>query len=618
MKRLFSLFTLLAAIAFIGCEKSGEEAKNASFTLDTTEVLASANGGAQSIGYTIKNPQQGAVVLSNCEASWIKELSTATIGEIKFNVAPNYTDKERETTITVEYTAVKETFKITVKQEASDKPMFKYDVVINEPTKLSINVTPADLTTAYVCRAYTEAHIEAFGLQDDAALIAYDMEAIDYEAYFMGQTKLNYLQNISKTGKGFDIEFTRLVPDTNYVVYSYHVDLSTGRACSSDVYRDVIRTAKPTSETFDVEQTFEVHGSVITQTITPADKDVYYYTECWSVQDFYKYYGTSAVMEETFVAKWNESITLGEISGYYPYQLVEKNCLKGDQVIMHTELKASTNYVIYIFAVNRETGFASSDIAIKEITTGEIQMSNMTIDITVEDIFQTTANIYWMASDPNGKFVRSYFTKAEFDSWGDTDEAKLEYFTMEYGPISFVGSTDMNAKNLTPGTTYVAFAYGLDGETPNTAIFKKEFTTLSDVAGTANVSLSWANHYNLAEVAAVDSDHWGNYAAYEGSALVPMAISGVSSTDEVFMMVTTMPKDYYNNEAEWLRDVAKEQNKVNCYSNYNVIAEYEKEYTVVAVAKDKNGNYGKLFLEEMYLYRSDDKAASEYTYTENK
>jgi hypothetical protein len=97
-----------------------------------------------------------------------------------------------------------------------------------------------------------------------------------------------------------------------------------------------------------------------------------------------------------------------------------------------------------------------------------------------------------------------------------------------------------------------------------------------------------------------------------------MAISGVSATDEVYMWVTTQPIDYYNKSAEWLRDVAKEQYKVNLYSTYNFVAEYEKEYTIVAVAKDKNGNWGQLFLEEMYLYRSDDKSASEYTYKENK
>ena len=616
MKRVFALFALVATIAFVGCEKGGDDSKGATFTLEQTEIEVTADGGAQAVNYTIKNAQQGAVVLTVCSANWIKDLSTATVGQIKFNVEPNYTGKVREAVIGVKYTALDETYDIKVKQAVSDKPSFEIEVVSNQPTSLSLNVTPADLTTAYVCRAYTEEHIKAFYLESDEALIDYDLDAIAYEAYFMGQTTLNYLQNITHKGKSFDIEFTRLFPDTNYVVYCYHIDLTTGDV-TGNVHREVIRTAKPNTEAFDVEMTFDISGAVITQTIKPADKDVYYYTGCWSVSDFYNYYGMSAVMEETFVAKWNESVTLAINSGSYAYQHVEAHCFKGDKEIVHDSLKANTDYVFFIFSVDHETGFASSDITIVEKRTDEAHASDMTIEIEVKDIFQTTANVYWTASDPNGKFARSVFTKAEFDALGATDEEKLERCLSDYGFYQAVGSTDMNLTKLTPGTTYVAFAYGLDGETPNTRIFKKEFTTLSDIAGDSNIAISWEEHYNAAELAAVDS-HWADYADYSGYAVVPMAISGVTALDDVYIMVTTLPIDYYNNEAEWLRDVVKEQYKLNLTTNYNYVAEYEKEYTVIAVAKDDNGHYGKLFLEEMYLYKSDSKPAENYVYSENK
>lgn len=617
MKKLFAFFAILATVAFTSCENKGGDEGITSFTLAQTELEVSADGGAQSINYTLKNAQIGAVVLTNCKDNWIKDLSTATVGVIKFNVAPNYTKEQRETTITVEYTALKEKYEIKVKQGGSDKPRFAYEVVSNEPTSLTINVTPADLSTAYVCRAFTEDHINAFNLYLDEFLADYDMEAFAYEAEYAGQTLLNYLQNITHTGKGFDIKFTGLFPDTNYVVYSYHIDLNTCEICS-DIYRQVIRTAKPSTVAFDVDMDLEVSGAVVTQTITPTDKEVYYYTGCWSVEDFYKYYGFSAVMEETFVAKWNESVTTAVNIGYYAYQHVDNNCFKGDKVIVHENLKANTDYVFFIFSVDRETGFASSDILIKEVSTQEAHASDMTIDIEVKNIFQTTADVFWTASDPEGKFARSVFPKAEFDAFGANDEEKFAFIAANYSFYEAIGSTDMNLTKLTPNTTYVAFAYGLDGETPNTRIFKTEFTTLSDTPGMSNIKVEWDTHYNMAELAAADAEHWGDYAAYENYALAEMAISGVSASDEVYLMVTTMPIDYYNNNSEWLRDVAKEQHKLNLYSNYNFVAEYEKEYTVVAVAKDKNGNYGTLFLEEMYLYKSDSKPVSEYTYTENK
>ena len=617
MRKLFSLIALLALVAFVGCEKKSTDEGVTSFTLSQTELEVSADGGAQNITYSLKNPQHGAVVLTNCSANWIKELSTATVGEIKFAVMPNYTPEARETVIDVQYTALEEKFQIKVKQNANTKPMFAFEVVSNEPTRLLLNVTPANLSTAYICRAYTEAHIDLNNLYEDEFLAEYDMEAIEYEAYYAGQTFLNYLQNITHTGQGFDIEFTKLTPNTNYVIYAYHIDLSTGEICS-DIYREVIRTAEPETAEFDVEMTLEVSGAVITQTITPADKEVYYYTYRWSVEEFYMYYGFSAVMEETFVAKWNEQMMAWVQNGYQPYQIVDQNCFKGDKVIEHTDLKAETDYVFYIFAVDRETGFAASDITIKEKRTNKAHASDMTIEIVAKNIFQTTADVFWTASDPEGKFARSVFTKAEFEALGADDEEKLQNCITNYGFYQAYGYTDMNLTSLQPNTTYVAFAYGLDGESPNTRIFKHEFTTLSDIAGTANISLNWDTHYNMAEIADADAEHWGAYAEYEGYALVEMAISGVSATDEVYMWVTTQPIDYYNKPAEWLRDVAKDQYRVDLTSNYNFVAEYEEEYTVVAVAKDKNGYFGELFLQEMYLYKSDDKPASEYTYKENK
>lgn len=177
----------------------------------------------------------------------------------------------------------------------------------------------------------------------------------------------------------------------------------------------------------------------------------------------------------------------------------------------------------------------------------------------------------------------------------------------------------MNLSNLAPNTTYVAFAYGLDGRTPNTKIFTKEFTTKSNVAGMSDIQLTWANHYNLAEAAEVDAAHWGNYAGWSEYALVPVTISGVSANDDIYWTLTTMPTDYYNYDDEWIRDITSNENYHQsvhsfCYSQIP----YEEEYNLIAVAKDANGNFGKLFKKEIYLYASDSADISSYVYNEVK
>ena len=617
LRNIFTLFATVAMFVLVGCEENKGEGGQAAFKLDTTEISVDAEGGAQEVKYEITNPKSGAVVLSNCSENWIKELSTATYGSITFTVAPNYKQEAREAKITVSYTAVEEEFEIVVKQAASDKPLFAIEVVENKPTYLSLNITPADLATAYICRIYTEEHIKTFELESDQALIDYDMKTIADEAYSSGQTTINYLQNISHKGKAFDVVFDKLTPDTNYVVYCYHIDLSNAQASTGDVIRQVIRTASPNMVDDALEMSLDINGATITQNITTKEADTYFYTDYWSVNDFKVYFGGDAQPETTFVDRWNQQTSMWLNMGYYPSQIIEEWCLQGSQSIVCNDLEAETEYYFYAFAIDPETAFVASPIILKKVTTEAVQQSGMTINIEVKDIYATTANVYWTASDPNGKFARSVFPKADYDSWGSTDEARFAYIEANYSFYEAVGYTDMNLSNLVPNTTYVAFAYGLDGQTPNTKIFTKEFTTKSNVAGMSDIQLTWANHYNLAEAAEADAAHWGNYAGWSDYALVPVTISGVSANDDIYWTLTTMPTDYYNYDDEWIRDITSNENyhqSVHSFCYFQI--PYEKEYSLIAVAKDANGNFGKLFKKEIYLYASDSADISSYVYKE--
>ena len=619
LRNIFTLFATVAMFALVGCEENKGEGGQAVFKLDTTEISVDAEGGAQEVKYEITNPKSGAVVLSNCSESWIKELSTATYGSITFTVAPNYKQEAREAKITVSYTAVEEEFEIVVKQAASDKPLFAIEVVENKPTYLSLNITPADLATAYICRIYTEEHIKTFELEEDAALIEYDLQTIANEAYSAGQTTFNYLQNISYKGKSFDVVFDKLIPDTNYVVYCYHIDLSNAQASTGDVIRQVIRTASPDMVNDALEMSLDINGATITQNITTKEAGTYFYTEHWSVNDFKIYFVGDAQPETTFVDRWNQQTSMWLNMGYYPSQIIEEWCLQGSQSIVCNDLEAETDYYFYAFAIDPETAFVASPIILEKVTTGTVQQSGMTINIEVKDIYATTANVYWTASDPEGWFARSVFPKAEYDSWGSTDEARFAYIEANYSLYEAQGYTDMNLSNLAPNTTYVAFAYGLDGRTPNTKIFTKEFTTKSNVAGMSDIQLTWANHYNLAEAAEADAAHWSNYAGWSDYALVPVTISGVSANDDIYWTLTTMPTDYYNYDDEWIRDITSNENyhqSVHSFCYFQI--PYEKEYSLIAVAKDANGNFGKLFKKEIYLYASDSDDISSYVYNEVK
>ena len=619
MKKIFNIVALLALLVGVGCqEKQGEDKKgDTTFTLEQTEVEATAEGMTVEINYEIKNPQSGAVVLTECKDNWIKDLSTATYGMIKFTVAPNFKKEARQTTIKVQYTAVEGSFEISVKQEASDVDTFTFDILSKEPTALSIEVSPADTNTAFICRTYTKAHMDAFGLIYDEGIIDYDLDAIALEAEAAGQTLLNYMQNISHTGKSI-VDFTDLVPDTEYVVYAYHVNLTNGKATDWEAYTEVIRTAKTKSIDEDITMSFEVQGATVKQTVTTKHEDTYYYTECWAMNDFKAYFGSEATPEQIFPRRWNEQVTMKRDMGYQPHTIIEELCHQGTKTINYESLKANTSYVFYVFAVDPETAFTATDIVTETVSTLNVNESGMTITISVKNVYATTADIYWTASDENGKFARSVFTKADFNALGANDDEKLATILANYDLYQAIGYTDMNLTGLVPNTEYVAFAYGLEGSTPNTRIFTTEFKTKSNTPGQSNISMSWDEHYNMADVAAVDAEHWGEYEGRDDRALLPIKISGVKESDKVYFMITTWPLDWYSKDSEWLRDVTQAKNLMNLYESYNFVAEYERNYSVIAVAEDENGNYGTLYTGSFYLYKSDSKDAADYVFVENK
>ena len=618
MKKILSIVAILTLLVGVGCqEKQGEKKGNTTFTLEQTEVNATADGMDVEINYDIKHPQSGAVVLTECKDGWIKNLSTATYGMIKFTVEPNYKKEARETKIKVQYTAVEEKFEIVVKQEASDVEKFSFDILSKESTALSIEVSPADKSTAYICRTYTKAHMDVFGLIYDEGIINYDLDAIEDEAYSASQTLLNFLQNIAYTGKTI-VDFNGLVPDTEYVVYCYHINLSNGQPTDWEVYTETIRTAKTQNIDEDIKMSFEVKGANVKQTVTTKHEDTYYFTECWAMNDFKAYFGSEATPEQIFPRRWNEQVTMKRDMGYQPHTIIEELCHQGTQTINHESLKANTSYVFYVFAVDPETAFTATEIVTETVSTLNVNESGMTITISVKNIYPTTADVYWTASDENGKFARSVFTKADFNALGANDDEKLATILANYDFYQAVGYTDMNLTGLQPNTEYVAFAYGLEGSTPNTRIFTTEFKTKSNTPGQSNISMSWDEHYNMADVAAVDAEHWGEYEGRDDRALLPIKISGVKESDKVYFMITTWPLDWYSKDSEWLRDVTQAKNLMNLYESYNFVAEYERNYSVIAVAEDENGNYGTLYKGSFYLYKSDSKDAADYVFVENK
>ena len=616
--RFHSMFALLALLFAFGCENgSGEEGGTPTLELDRTEVSMEAAGGSVEINYTLQNPTQGGVILANNDADWITQINASIPGKVSFNVEPNISSKERSAKVTITYSAIETPCTVTVNQAGSTTAPFEFENIECEVESIMLDVIPADKNTPYICRIYTAEHIEAFYLHEDKYLFEYDLETIAYEADNAGQTLTNYLQNICHTGDKPFKEFNRLIADTDYVVYCYYIDIAT-KSLIGDIARKTIRTSKPESSNVELKMTLDVNGAIVTQHITPNNDEAYYYAGYQDVEQFYAYYGAEADLKEGLVRKWNQSVKNARDMGYTVASILEqeKDCLQGAQSIVRNELSANTLYAFYVFTVDTETAYASSEIILVEQSTESAVTSDAVIEIEIKNIYANSADVYWTSSDPNLRFARSVFSKSDYEALGSTDDERFEILK-DKGLWEDVGVSDMNLATLEANTTYVAFAYGLEGRSRCTQIFTKEFTTKSGEVGMSDINITWSEHYDIEDLSN-NYEAWESYIGYYGMAVLPTRISGVVDSDTVYIMCTTMPLDYYKHDSEWLREVTKSQYCVNLYESYNLVLEYEREYSIIAVAEDKNGNFGELFKAEVILYLSDAADYRSYVYVEDK
>lgn len=602
LRRLLSLTLVVSLCLVTSCKKTPdnvtptpEPSKEAVVNIKSEALEATAAGGNLELLYTITNPVEGGKVSASCDDKWVGSFDYSTDGVIRFVVAPNTSRESRETTITVAYSAAPKTATLKLTQAGSTKESFTFGEVEATHNSLSLDVRPLDMNTEYILICYTKETVEVFQLDNDAAIFEYALGTLRSEA---GSMPLhNYLRQVAYMGEAAHTS-NELRPDTDYVFFCFHVDLNSPQVALIDkIYSVEARTEAAPIEDIEFNVELIVDGPIITQNITPVDFDGYYTCGVWSIDDFYRYYGADADMEETFVAKWHDTVTIqNKHYGLSFAKILEQFCYTGPQTFTHNELNASTEYVFYIFAVEQEECYAASACQLFFATTEEPQTSTMTISIEAKNIQATSADVYWVASDPEGKFARSVYTMADWNAAGATDQERLDTFVAADSFYVATGQTDINLYNLTPGTEYVAFAYGVDGGAATTDLFTYQFKTKEKVVGKSVLTMTFSDYYLLSELAEYDPSQWGSYAGYDASILLPVDITVEPYAYDIYYTAYPTVADY-NTDDQWLSILGSYQQYDRNHYNFYISA--GTTYTLLGVAKDSDGNYGPLFKHEI-------------------
>ena len=108
--------------------------------LDNTAIEVAAEGGAQSIAYSVENAVEGVELTATCEAEWITNLTVAN-GNITFDVAASEESGMRSTTIVTAYGEVTKVINVS-QLPANANPDMNYSNYII--TQLEAETTAAD------------------------------------------------------------------------------------------------------------------------------------------------------------------------------------------------------------------------------------------------------------------------------------------------------------------------------------------------------------------------------------------------------------------------------------------------------------------------------------------
>ena len=126
--------------------------------------------------------------------------------------------------------------------EASGNPedlVVEFDIDYERLSHNTVYVTATPSEGVYYFLSYIstfdlECYVEEYGTED-AALVAFANEEIDYGAEFFWCSRAEYLADMGANLGTYTMMFNQLSPNTEYVIYAVAVDINSGEVASSKV-----------------------------------------------------------------------------------------------------------------------------------------------------------------------------------------------------------------------------------------------------------------------------------------------------------------------------------------------------------------------------------------------
>lgn len=583
-------------------------------TLGSTTMEVAAAEGEYSIDYTIENRTEQLLPTLHCEAEWIVDLE-ATHTSLRFGVAANNADA-REAVISVSYN--NSTSTISVKQAAYDNSQpFYITIETLSSTSCTTRIDATDAEMDYIMYLSSTSYFIESNIQTAEELFEDDKSAFLRGAMYDGIPVEQYLKNYNTVFNGTTrTEWSDLTPGSKNVLYVYGVEFtedgSDYEPVTDIVYEIIIPTPAPLREEVSFDATIEVSGPEVTFNVTPKNWDGYYMTSVYSQTDpLYIAPGTSVDEEYTsqVATSWIDTCDWYRMYSYYTDQdILDNVCIIGP-ITETVELTASTSYCAAIYAIEMVDGVLQlvSKPIVKHFTTESVAMSDMTLDIKVENAYSRVADITITPSNNEEQYL---FVSMPSEYITQTDEAdilnELTTTFLQYA-YKFTGEMSIHIATLEPTTEYSVFVFGYYGGVVTTPLYREDFTTTEAAPGTVQVEeVIIGGPYNPGELAVALPEMFSDYAQYADMAYI-ITMQTITDKPTIDKYHLAWDVDTFNYFSTYYPDIVlSDLIGFYCEEVGYEICSFNVNYLVCGIAMDEKGNLGDMWSSETFCYTADD------------
>lgn len=598
MKRLSYLFLSLGMVAIAALDSCNPvEQPLPVLKIEESIVAVPAEGGEFTVNYDLQYPLEGVepTVSAADDCNWISGL-TASNGIISFNVTVNENTEARECKVTVSYPKITPDAEFTIKQDGTEQeepePVEpKIDIILKscDATTIVADIIPSDDEMTYYIGIEQSWWLDEMGFaDDDEAFFNYMLE------YLEGQASGQF-GDLLYTGKLTDLPFINCFPESEYVIYAFGIDAST-KEMTTDMAKLSVTTGaiEMIEADFDIETRLE--GNTLTITATPENYDGYFYIDIYQKFNMEAYEEQGISLFEICDSNFKSVVEVYQmVLGWSIEEILEYACYKGENNTRVCEERlAEMEYTIMVFALTN-TAYACSEPSIAKITTGPspIQSDNE-ITVNVEKVNNNSATVRFETTN-NDPYCSLIFTADQREEMfaGYTDTDIMNFIIYYWLEESYTGDRTEEFTDLTPGTEYYIYTFGVDIER---SLFTTELTTTTFTATNQEISATFnaefGKYYDIQEILAIDPSWKDKVVDFEYYDVV-MPITVTTDPEGCEYYYSILRTEYYGDytDEDFYDLIGGPYTETTRYylGTYN-----DFEFMLVGAAKDAEGNWGPL------------------------